>query len=64
MVEDYGYRWCCSNSGKPHSMDQSWRLLRRYGFKLFPKDKVAAEDWQYVTDMCREALGYIAEARK
>ena len=34
------------------------------GSKLFPKDKVAAEDWQYVTDMCREALGYIAEARK
>ena len=34
------------------------------GSKLFPKDKVAAEDWQYVTNMCREALGYIAEARK
>ena len=34
------------------------------GSKLFPKDKVAAEDWQYVTDKCKEALGYIAEARK
>ena len=34
------------------------------GSKLFPKDKVAAEDWQYVTDKCREALGYIREARK
>ncbi|MBR3514343.1 MAG: bifunctional 4-hydroxy-2-oxoglutarate aldolase/2-dehydro-3-deoxy-phosphogluconate aldolase [Bacteroidaceae bacterium] len=34
------------------------------GSKLFPKDKVAAEDWQYVTDKCREALGYISEARK
>lgn len=33
------------------------------GSKLFPNDKVAAEDWQYVSDMCREALGYIAEAR-
>lgn len=28
------------------------------GSKLFPKDKVAAADWQYVTDKCREALGY------
>ena len=34
------------------------------GSKLFPKDKVAAEDWAYVTDKCKEALGYIAEARK
>ena len=32
--------------------------------KLFPKDKVAAEDWAYVTAKCEEALGYIAEARK
>lgn len=29
------------------------------GSKLFPKDKVAAADWAYVTDKCREALGYI-----
>jgi 2-dehydro-3-deoxyphosphogluconate aldolase / (4S)-4-hydroxy-2-oxoglutarate aldolase len=34
------------------------------GSKLFPKDRVAAEDWQYVTDKCREALGYIAAARQ
>ena len=34
------------------------------GSKLFPKDKVAAEDWAYITDKCKEALGYIAEARK
>ena len=33
------------------------------GSKLFPKDKVAAEDWAYVTNKCAEALGYIAEAR-
>lgn len=33
------------------------------GSKLFPKDKVQAQDWQYVTDKCREALGYIAKAR-
>ena len=41
--------------------------LRRYGghtdyvgmgSKLFPKEKVAAADWQYVTDKCRETLGY------
>jgi 2-dehydro-3-deoxyphosphogluconate aldolase/(4S)-4-hydroxy-2-oxoglutarate aldolase len=24
---------------------------------------VKAGDWQYVTDKCREALGYIAKAR-
>ena len=29
------------------------------GSKLFPKDKVAAADWQYVTDKCREALDII-----
>ncbi len=34
------------------------------GSKLFPKDKVAAGDWQYVTDKCREALGYVAECKK
>lgn len=33
------------------------------GSKLFPKDEVAAGNWQYITDKCREALGYIAEAR-
>lgn len=33
------------------------------GSKLFPKDRVAAADWQYITDKCREALGYVAEAR-
>jgi 2-dehydro-3-deoxyphosphogluconate aldolase/(4S)-4-hydroxy-2-oxoglutarate aldolase len=33
------------------------------GSKLFPKDKVAAGDWQYVTDKCKEALGYVAKAR-
>jgi len=29
------------------------------GSKLFPKDKVAAEDWQYITDKCRECLEII-----
>lgn len=33
------------------------------GSKLFPSDKVKACDWQYVTDKCKEALGYIAKAR-
>ena len=28
------------------------------------KLKVAAEDWTYVTEKCKEALAYIAEARK
>ena len=27
------------------------------GSKLFPKDRVAAADWAYVTGKCREALG-------
>lgn len=31
------------------------------GSKLFPKDKVAAGDWQYVTDKCAEALAIIKE---
>ena len=33
------------------------------GSKLFPKDKVAAEDWQYVTEKCRECLEIISEVR-
>ena len=33
------------------------------GSKLFPKEEVAAGHWQYITDQCKEALGYIAEAR-
>ncbi len=34
------------------------------GSKLFPKDKVEAGDWAYVTDMCRKSLAYIAAARR
>ena len=30
------------------------------GSKLFPKDKVADEDWQFVTDMCRQSLEIIS----
>ena len=33
------------------------------GSKLFPGDKVKAGDWQYITDKCKEALGYVQEAR-
>lgn len=29
------------------------------GSKLFPKDRVAAQDWQYITDKCREAIEYM-----
>ena len=34
------------------------------GSKLFPKERVVAGDWDYITEKCREALSYIAEARK
>lgn len=33
------------------------------GSKLFPKEEVAAGNWQDITDKCREALGYISAAR-
>lgn len=33
------------------------------GSKLFPKDVVAAGDWQKVSDKCSEALAYISKAR-
>lgn len=33
------------------------------GSKLFPKETVAAKDWQAITDKCKEALCYIAKAR-
>ncbi|MBQ0114398.1 MAG: bifunctional 4-hydroxy-2-oxoglutarate aldolase/2-dehydro-3-deoxy-phosphogluconate aldolase [Bacteroidales bacterium] len=28
------------------------------GSKLFPKDRIEAGDWQYITDKCSESLGY------
>lgn len=31
------------------------------GSKLFPKDKVEAQDWAYITDMCRKAIAYTAK---
>lgn len=34
------------------------------GSKLFPKEAVKAGSWEQITALCREALGYIAEARK
>ena len=33
------------------------------GSKLFPKDKVAAKDWAYVTNKCKECLDIIKNAR-
>ncbi len=33
------------------------------GSKLFPSDRVKAQDWQYISRKCDEALGYIARAR-
>jgi 2-dehydro-3-deoxyphosphogluconate aldolase/(4S)-4-hydroxy-2-oxoglutarate aldolase len=29
------------------------------GSKLFPKDRISAHDWAYITEKCREALSYI-----
>ncbi len=34
------------------------------GSNLFPKEVVAANDWAWVVAKCKEAFGYIAEARK
>ncbi|MDR3118360.1 MAG: bifunctional 4-hydroxy-2-oxoglutarate aldolase/2-dehydro-3-deoxy-phosphogluconate aldolase [Mediterranea sp.] len=34
------------------------------GSNLFPADIVAAKDWAWVSAKCKEAFGYIAEARK
>lgn len=33
------------------------------GSKLFPKDRIAAQDWAYITDSCRQALDTIATLR-
>jgi 2-dehydro-3-deoxyphosphogluconate aldolase/(4S)-4-hydroxy-2-oxoglutarate aldolase len=33
------------------------------GSKLFPKEVVAAKNWEAISEKCREALGYIAKAR-
>jgi 2-dehydro-3-deoxyphosphogluconate aldolase/(4S)-4-hydroxy-2-oxoglutarate aldolase len=34
------------------------------GSKLFPKEKVEAEDWAYVTEKCRECVEVIAKLKK
>lgn len=33
------------------------------GPKLFPKDRIAAQDWNYITEKCRFALDIIRQAR-
>lgn len=33
------------------------------GSKLFPKDRIVAGDWQYITDKCREALSVARKDR-
>lgn len=33
------------------------------GSKLFPKDRIAAQDWNYITEKCRFALDIIRQAR-
>lgn len=33
------------------------------GSNLFPKEKVAAEDWAYITDKCRECINIIKNLR-
>lgn len=44
---------------------QSWLSAGAFcvgmGSKLFPKDRVAAGDWAYITDKCREAISYATE---
>ena len=34
------------------------------GSNLFPKEVVAAQDWAWISNKCREAFGYIDEARR
>lgn len=34
------------------------------GSKLFPKEAVASGDWNQITALCKEALGYIQKAKK
>lgn len=47
---------------------EGWFMASAYcvgmGSKLFPKDVVAAKDWQYITDKCSECLEIIKEIRK
>lgn len=31
------------------------------GSKLFPKDKIAAEDWKYITDKCSEVFNVVSK---
>lgn len=33
------------------------------GSKLFPNEKIKEEDWQYITNKCKETLEYVSAAR-
>lgn len=33
------------------------------GSKLFPKERIEAADWQYITDQCRRSIDFISTAR-
>ena len=33
------------------------------GSKLFPADKIAGNDWEYITDLCRKCLEVIKKAQ-
>ena len=63
MDQAYGDGRRGSYERESDRMGQSRSLLCGDGSKLFPKEEVAAGNWQYITDKCKEALGYIAEAR-
>ena len=54
---------CCSRGGNLTTWFKAGVFCVGMGSKLFPSDKVKAGDWQYVTDKCKEALGYVAKAR-
>lgn len=46
---------------------QGWFKAGAYcvgmGSKLFPKECIQTEDWQYITDKCKEALDYIKKIK-
>lgn len=64
MDPNHGYRCRGADRGESIRLVQGRRDLRRNGTKLFPKEAIAGNDWQSITDLCRNALSIIQKYRQ
>ena len=59
MDPNHGYR--CRGADRGESIRVTCVGM---GSKLFPKEAIAGNDWQSITDLCRDALSIIQKYRQ